>query len=240
MHQSFGRKYRAAGLENSYDLEIVIREGNIYTFSLHRKGWVEEQEKRDRESLVNMKANEEQRRVEEQWKTISDPDEMIETWSKSMRAWQERDNRWRWYVDRLRSSTPDEWHDAARHWNFDYDLAPLIWILRQPMCDKATALQIFYLLEPWHYADRYGLNRDAVIDRDLEVYDLCSEIRSKFEQGFYTRSELSFDTREYTDTPEADPETLDFIPASMRLSLTGRTPLDGIFLRDCPAAFDFS
>ena len=50
------------------------------------------------------------------------------------------------YADWLRRADPDQRHVAALSWNWDYGLAPLLWIIRREDCDKATALHVFLAL----------------------------------------------------------------------------------------------
>ncbi|HEX9946039.1 MAG TPA: DUF4274 domain-containing protein [Allosphingosinicella sp.] len=43
----------------------------------------------------------------------------------------------------LGTKGPREWHVCAADWNWDKGLGPLVWILRQPGCDRGTAICIF-------------------------------------------------------------------------------------------------
>src|SRR5262249_23001942 len=45
----------------------------------------------------------------------------------------------------LEQSDPDVWHQVANGWNWDGGVAPLAWMIRQPQCDRGTALLIY-----WH------------------------------------------------------------------------------------------
>jgi Domain of unknown function (DUF4274) len=45
----------------------------------------------------------------------------------------------------LRAATePEELHEFAQHWNFDYGAATLLRVLEHPACDLATALMAFW------------------------------------------------------------------------------------------------
>jgi hypothetical protein len=119
----------------------------------------------------------------------------------------------------IHQATPDDWHLAVLDWNWDYGIEPLLWIIRQKECDKATALTTFYLSRP-------GILKTA------DLYDedkLAAEIRQRWLNGFYTRSTLAFDGpkafKEDTDLPRnADPEAVKLsIPKSMRVVVPGRT-----------------
>lgn len=67
----------------------------------------------------------------------------------------------------LGTKGPREWHVCALDWNWDRGLGPLPWIVRQPDCDRGTAIAIFALGEP-------GI---------FEKYDSVEELRAK--EGYY-------------------------------------------------------
>jgi hypothetical protein len=46
---------------------------------------------------------------------------------------------------------PDGWHHFVFHHNWDHGLDPLLWVIRQPACDKATALLAFYMSRPGEF-----------------------------------------------------------------------------------------
>ncbi|MGZ3679993.1 MAG: DUF4274 domain-containing protein [Ktedonobacterales bacterium] len=50
----------------------------------------------------------------------------------------------------LTQATPDAWHQVAWKWNWDSGIKPLQWIIRQPRCDRGTALLIY-----WYSGPRY-------------------------------------------------------------------------------------
>jgi len=88
---------------------------------------------------------------------------------------------------------PDVWHIAATRWNWDYDRAVPLWIIRQKDCDIATALEVFFLAEPSYYF-RWVNDRSSVpTGWELEAFDFLAEIRERLARGFYKRSEIAFD-----------------------------------------------
>ncbi|MEW6342743.1 MAG: DUF4274 domain-containing protein [Pseudomonadota bacterium] len=111
--------------------------------------------------------------------------------------------------------------------NWGFGLEPLHWIIRRPDCDKATALTAFYLTRPGQFLDDHG-DRSRVATHDLDSFDLVAEIRHRFLDGFYTRSEFSFDgenaVRNEAYLPdEFDEEQFDrSVPKAMRLTIRGR------------------
>ncbi len=128
----------------------------------------------------------------------------------------------------LHRSESDDWHRGVVDWNYDDGLEPLIWIIRQAACDKATALMVFYLLRAGQFVDYRG-DRTKVPGHSVEAFDLVTEIRRRFLDGFYTRSTLAFDgpgafRHEAYCPTDADPADLERdIPRSMRVSIPGRT-----------------
>jgi hypothetical protein len=85
----------------------------------------------------------------------------------------------------LRSATPDDWHRAALDFDWSDDPEMLDWIVRQPECDAATALTVFWLAEPgcWIGDDFSG----GGLTRDMCVY-----IANRVEAASYRRSQIAF------------------------------------------------
>jgi hypothetical protein len=51
--------------------------------------------------------------------------------------------------------TPEELHALADCFNWDDDLDVLVWIAKHPLCDRATALRIFWCGDlPYYYQDQ--------------------------------------------------------------------------------------
>ena len=104
----------------------------------------------------------------------------------------------------LEQASSDEWHLVAWGWNWDNSLEPLQWIVTHPMCDRATALLMY-----WYGGAGYHVQyatRDDVPTHNLDMYDWLREIEQRYVDGFYVRQELAFDparddghdwTREY-------------------------------------------
>jgi len=125
-----------------------------------------------------------------------------------------------------RDAEPDGWHVSVSNWNWDHGLEPLLWIARQPACDKATALRIFYWSRP---GELLGFeHRNEVPDLQLTEFDITSEIRDRFMRGFYTRSEIAFDATNAFNQEAYLPEDADlraverWIPQPMRKNIAGR------------------
>src|SRR5712691_6236599 len=52
----------------------------------------------------------------------------------------------------VNQATPDEWHQVAWNWNWDSGVEALQWIIRQPMCDRGTALLVYWMGGPRYLA----------------------------------------------------------------------------------------
>jgi Domain of unknown function (DUF4274) len=124
----------------------------------------------------------------------------------------------------MQESTPDDWHRFVPSWNWDYGIEPLLWIIQQKDCDRATALTAFY----WTRPGQFLVERAKVQQYALDSFDLINEVRQRFLDGFYTRSSLAFDgarafrEEAYVDSTD-DVEAVDrAIPEAMRAVIPGR------------------
>jgi hypothetical protein len=117
----------------------------------------------------------------------------------------------------LRSASPDEWHAMAAGWNWDNGAAPLIWIARQPDCDKATALLIYWGFQPSFYAAK-----DFMPPADGSHWDALAaatvvHIAARWREGFYHRGEIA-----WSDVPWKPDLAQLGVDESMTVSLRGR------------------
>lgn len=126
----------------------------------------------------------------------------------------------------LKQRDPEVWHKIAMGWNWDGGLAPLAWIVRQPECDRGTALLIYWRGGPGWYK-QYGGREEVPPFVSAENHDLLKDIERRYLSGFYTRHEIAFDphddqgfdwTNEYKDVPTKHP-----IPKEMFIGTSGRT-----------------
>jgi hypothetical protein len=125
------------------------------------------------------------------------------------------------------TATPDDWHRTVTALNWTYGTEPFQWIVRQPQCDKATALTAFYWARPGQYLDE----SDDLAEVDpwkVEYLVLIEAVRTRFMASFYTRAELAFDgasalADEAYLPPDPPRDRLDaMIPPEMRVNLPGR------------------
>lgn len=95
----------------------------------------------------------------------------------------------------LVSVGPDEWHELAQVWNFDRGILPLNWIVKQPLCDRATAQHIFWDLTPWALL---RMSNDSDVGSGYaEEYKLMANIVSRWNSGLFSRSELGINLNLY-------------------------------------------
>ena len=90
---------------------------------------------------------------------------------------------------------PVEYHLIAGNYNWDDGAEVLTWIIESPLCDKGTALMIFWRAQPDFYTQFLSVEE---ADYEAEVYQLVRAIMSKWEAGFYQTSHIAYD-------PTADP-----------------------------------
>ncbi len=122
-------------------------------------------------------------------------------------------------------ATSDELHHFAWNYNWDNDLDDLWWIIRNPLCDKGTALLLYWTACPrWLY--QYG-RREEVPPYEREHYDFVKELEHRYLTNLYTHETTHVDpsndrgtnwTTEYRDVAikQQIPEAM-FTPTSGRV-----------------------
>jgi hypothetical protein len=217
-----------------YDVELSFHRGQVYLITFFPRHSQAEREAAKRKYVADAKARDELSSRKVDWKTESDPDRMLSAWADWAVGPGGDTAPVRWFCSRLKSATPDEWHSVAEEWNWDQDIAPLYWIIRQPQCDKATALTVFYRASPEDAANDFASPKGLSQSPGTE-YGIAVEIRNRWADGFYTRSEIAFDKSESDYLQEFSERPKPFIHPSMCLGLPGRTiepPYS--FFKDCP------
>ncbi|MCC6477775.1 MAG: DUF4274 domain-containing protein [Sphingomonadaceae bacterium] len=165
----------------------------------------------------------------------SDANEMLEEWSKSASYWGEKDDRFIWLTNWLKSASSDEWHSMAIQWNWDYGIEPMVWIARQPNCDKATALDIYWNIQPDFYAAS-----DFVADGracwDMVACATAVHIPRRWHKGFYQRSQISWRPDRCWENTDMNRLGAD---ESMKHTLSGNEIDESLFRRQIPPAYCF-
>jgi hypothetical protein len=129
--------------------------------------------------------------------------------------------------DKLKAMGPDGWHRIALYANWDFtEDAVWQWMVSQPDCDRATALEIFWKASPDYYL-QYR-DRSAVPAGERAHYDLIISIRDRWVAGGYKRSELAADPLDIQLIDFAGLEkrygdrVAKLMPLSMRVRVRGR------------------
>jgi hypothetical protein len=221
-----------------------IKDGEVFAIALSRVDMDEIlAQRKQRAADIKIERVREQERAD-RWKLIQDPNEMLLAWAEHCSPWTDYSPQSfvafaQWLIA---TPDPDVWHIVATKWNWDYGHAPLLWIIRQKNCDIATALEVFFLVDPSYYF-QYGNARSSVpADWHLEMFDFLAEIRQRLAQGFYERSEIAFDGEERVrfinrGLKTAEDETLarSFFPCETGQKIAGRdvTNSDGVAANNC-------
>lgn len=115
--------------------------------------------------------------------------------------------------------TTEEWHQFVQNYNYDDGNEPLNWLIKQKVCDRGTALCLYWYLQPDFYCNEGKLKANSEILGNND-FELIKEIEKRFLDGFYETSKFSFDpTKEFlnseTDTsciPKVMQEKTDGVP----------------------------
>ena len=212
------RKERPEPRRELLEQLTIFQPGHSKIMDARQVFWKEREEKqRQRRELANA------------WKQITDDDDaMLLAWAKHCQPWDDyAPSEFVRYAEWLRRADPDHRHLAALSWNWDYGLAPLLWIIRREDCDMATALHVFFGAGPESYFQFEG-DRSAAAEKrsDLMTYDMIMEIKGRIERGFYQRSAIQFDLSRnleiisrYKPTPG---QLVAVLPANLPTSGVGR------------------
>jgi hypothetical protein len=145
----------------------------------------------------------------------------------------------------LETASPDDWHRVVLDFNWDWDIDPLFWIARQPQCDKATALTMFWLGQPAYYLILAAEN-GGTDNSDAPVWEMLKFIAQRINTNGYIRSKIAFDVDDFIEQDfEELAEKAGQLAHSplkphpdMRRALRGRRPVNDIdFYRRYPEDF---
>jgi Domain of unknown function (DUF4274) len=92
----------------------------------------------------------------------------------------------------LAAADPDDWHRVSIDFNWSEPLHVLDWIVRQPNCDVATALDIFWKGEPECWLVEEGSSDEAPNGYSWLNAKICEYIAKRVGEGGYTRSEIAY------------------------------------------------
>ncbi len=119
--------------------------------------------------------------------------------------------------DKLKSAK--ELHYLASIFNWDDDTEVLEWIINSPLCDKGTALLIFWSSQPDFYT-RFENEQEAEYERD--TFRLIRNIIKNYQDGFYKKARFRFNPRSAMfDVNYIDPRAKWEIPDEMKKEIIG-------------------
>jgi hypothetical protein len=222
-------RYYTGKSADGFELMLRFHKGRLDKLTLSQPNPAEIGESR-RQSREKRYAEEmRQRELASAWKQIKgDDDTMLLTWARHCRPWSDSEpSEFMRYAEWLLRADPDQRHAAALTWNWDYGLAPLLWMIRRDDCDLATALHIFFSGGPESFL-KYGGDRALVAENsvNLMTYDMIIEIKGRIERGFYARSAIRYDLSkafEVLDRYKPTAEQRDaLIPAGLATRKEGR------------------
>jgi len=122
--------------------------------------------------------------------------------------------------------TAEEWHQFVQNYNFDDGNEPFEWLIKQKICDKGTALCLYWHLQPYYYCDLDN------VDTNNSDYTLIKEIEKMFLSGFYETELFSFDPKLEFINPDIN---ISCIPKALQEKTNGipfeRIDVEYAFLR---------
>jgi len=87
--------------------------------------------------------------------------------------------------------TSEELHEFASQFNWDCGFSELDAVLAHPMCDRGTALMIYWLAEPVYYVDFASI--EEVPDVNREGYRFVMRVRDLLTQDVFQENRIPFD-----------------------------------------------
>ncbi len=204
-HSPIDSKYRME--DAPYKTNVKLSNGVISNISLSSDAWHDEiaqhylalankkkaAEDAERTPFYAARRDEQERLNRSQ--TMEDVENLLDRWAAKEDEFPRSDDAelGRKLAAWLRSASPDEWHTMASGWNWDNGAEPLIWIARQPDCDKATALLIYWRFEPSYYAAENFIPPDK--DSAWQTLDAATvlHIAARWRAGFYRRAEIQWE-----------------------------------------------
>lgn len=113
-------------------------------------------------------------------------------------------------------SDTDELDYLADVLNYDTQLNLIEWIVSQPFCCEATALKIFWRLNPLDFT-KYDLDKARLSGGEKEVFSIIKNIIRRYTEGFYKKTDIHYDpSTAYKASVE--------IPSFMYQAVSGEEP----------------
>lgn len=110
------------------------------------------------------------------------------------------------------------WLAYVLHSNYNVNDSVIDWLIRQPQCDKAVALALYWHLGAGFYVQ--FSDRESVPSHALHSYDLVKYIESRYLQDGFVTNEIAFDPSGRFDD-YADEIVVVPVPEEMKQPLLG-------------------
>ncbi|MBA3311736.1 MAG: DUF4274 domain-containing protein [Planctomycetaceae bacterium] len=91
----------------------------------------------------------------------------------------------------LEQATPEFRHLFVAGWESEAAAVVFDWVIRQPDCEKATALMAYLLSSPVFLAEHGSPEQDDASEQ--ANYSLLTEIEKRYLTGFYQQQSVGFD-----------------------------------------------
>jgi hypothetical protein len=86
----------------------------------------------------------------------------------------------------------EELHQFAGHFNSDGGVDVLRKVINHRLCDKGTALMVYFLLRPGYYYRQLERNKPFMPDQQ-DAFNLLAEIEEKCQKNAFSSSIINFD-----------------------------------------------
>jgi len=117
---------------------------------------------------------------------------------------------------------PVELHALAFSWNWDAGFEPLFGIIRHPLCDRGTALLVYWYASPVWVYQAYADESEIAGAYERQRYRLIKEIEEKYTAGFYRNQRFRFDPNTDWSEPYRGEVLKQPIPPLLREPSPGR------------------
>lgn len=91
---------------------------------------------------------------------------------------------------------PQEWHYFAWRYNWDDGIEPLLWIVNQSLCDKGTALLIYWRGQPQNIQLLNTYENDEARGYHALYINLIEKIEERFRKDDFINKRISFNPQD--------------------------------------------
>ena len=91
--------------------------------------------------------------------------------------------------------TREKLHIFATHYNWDDGFEIPKWIINHPLCDRGTALMMYWCVAPGYFSKYADRKEIPTTGWHIQQYDLLQEIEEKYLMGFYKHNTILINPR---------------------------------------------